>query len=144
MNWQDIPILVVDDHQEMTRLVGRLLRSIGFRRIDQATDGPAAIDLLRKTRYRLLLVDWHMRPTSGRELIQAIKTNPGLGSPSIVVMSGSNTRETIMAVQQLNVTGYLLKPFSSGALKQKLAVVLGMDLSGKQPNLSPAHSAVSG
>ena len=38
-----IPILIVDDHNIMIRIVRNLLRQLGFEHIDEASDGTMAL-----------------------------------------------------------------------------------------------------
>ena len=126
MDVLDAPILVVDDHAEMTKLAARLIERLGFRKVDQANDGPTALHLMRRKAYSLLLVDINMQPTSGPELIKAIQSDERHGKPAIIMMSGSNSPASIAQVKQLGVSGYLLKPFSISTLKQSMMRVFGM------------------
>ena len=125
MDLHSSPILIVDDHLEMTRLARRFVQRLGFRYVDEANDGAAALELLRRTAYRILLVDLNMRPTTGPELIKKLREDCNIKAPSIIVMSGSNTPADITTVKQLGVSGYVLKPFSVNTLKQNLVRVLG-------------------
>ena len=36
-----MPILIVDDYKTMLRIIGNLLKQLGFKTIDEATDGAA-------------------------------------------------------------------------------------------------------
>ena len=125
MTVENAPILIVDDHLEMTRIARRLVQRLGFRHVDEANDGGAALDYLRKRDYKVALIDLNMRPTPGPELIKQMRADCGPRCPSIIIMSGSNTPDTIATVKQLGVSGYILKPFALNTLKQNLARVLG-------------------
>lgn len=125
MNPVSARILVVDDQQEMTRLTRRLLTRLGFRWVEESNTVADALDRLRRDRFRLALIDLHMQPTPGTELIKGIQSEQALGAPSVIVMSGMSSPTVIDQVKRLGVDGYLLKPFSSDLLKQNLVRVLG-------------------
>ena len=55
-------ILVVDDYKTMIRIVRGLLEQLGFSNIDDAMDGPTALEKIRQKDYGLILSDWNMAP----------------------------------------------------------------------------------
>lgn len=125
MNPDQVPILIVDDHPEMTRIARRLVQRLGFRNVDEANDGSSALQQLKQRDYKVALIDLNMRPTTGPELIKQMRADCGNRCPSIIIMSGSNTPDAIATVRELGVSGYILKPFALNTLKQNLARVLG-------------------
>jgi len=60
-------ILVVDDEQNMCRILQRLLESEGYRVII-ALDGQTALDIIPKTKPDLILLDIMMPGMDGREV----------------------------------------------------------------------------
>ena len=44
-------VLIVDDYKTMLRIVGNLLKQLGFSNIDEATDGATALEKLRQKNY---------------------------------------------------------------------------------------------
>ena len=43
-----MPILIVDDYNTMIRIIGNLLKQLGYQDIDNATDGATALAKLRQ------------------------------------------------------------------------------------------------
>src|SRR3546814_15245539 len=84
----DASILVVDDYREATRLVRNMLRNLGFTRIDEVSDGTAALQHLREQPYDLVICDWKMDPLTGYELLLEIRENPKLRSLPFIMMTG--------------------------------------------------------
>ena len=41
-------ILIVDDYKTMLRIIRNLLKQLGFNNVDEATDGSAALQVLRR------------------------------------------------------------------------------------------------
>ncbi len=66
-----MPVLVVDDYNTMVRIIRNLLQQLGFKDVDDAADGAAAIAKMRAKRYGLVISDWNMAPTLQHK-IQAV------------------------------------------------------------------------
>ena len=116
-------ILVVDDFYTMTQLVRGLLKSIGFRNIEEARDGASALEKMAEKSYGLVISDWNMKPMSGIELLRAIRAS-GDNVPFILV-TAENTVENVLEAKAAGVNGYIMKPFNAGTLKSRLVAVLG-------------------
>ena len=72
-------VLVVDDYLNMRRLMRNMLRQIGLRDSEEAADGPAALEQLRRQSFDVIISDWNMEPMSGLQLLQAIRKDENLG-----------------------------------------------------------------
>ena len=120
-----MPILVVDDYNTMIRIIRNLLRQLGFENIDDAPDGAAALDKMRRRRYGLVISDWNMEPMTGYELLREIRKDPKLaGTPFIMVTAESKT-DNVIAAKKAGVSNYIVKPFNADTLKRKIEAVLG-------------------
>ncbi len=120
---KDMHILVVDDFYTMTQLVRGLLKSLGFRNIEEARDGGSALQKMAEQNYGLVISDWNMKPMSGIELLRAIRAS-GDNVPFILV-TAENTVENVLEAKAAGVNGYIMKPFNAGTLKSRLVAVLG-------------------
>ena len=118
-----MPILVVDDYNTMIRIIRNLLRQLGFENIDDAPDGAAALDKMRRRRYGLVISDWNMEPMTGYELLREIRKDPKLaGTPFIMVTAESKT-DNVIAAKKAGVSNYIVKPFNAQTLKTKIETV---------------------
>ena len=117
----DTRVLVVDDFESMRRIVGQLLREMGFRDITLADDGATALALLREDDFGLLLTDWHMPQMDGLDLVRAVRADPRLNAIPILMVSAEATREQIIEAAQAGVNGYVVKPFTPQILSAKIA-----------------------
>lgn len=113
-------ILVVDDFSTMRRIVRNLLRDLGFNNIDEADDGNSALPMLRNGRFDFLITDWNMPGMSGMELLKEIRADENLKSLPILMVTAEAKREQIVAAAQAGVNGYVVKPFTAAALKDKI------------------------
>jgi len=59
-----MPVLIVDDYATMLRIVKNLLKQIGFENVDEATDGGAALQMMKLKKYGLVISDWNMQPAT--------------------------------------------------------------------------------
>ena len=118
-------ILTVDDYKTMLRIIGNLLRQVGFKHIDEASDGTMALDMIEKNRYDLIISDWNMEPMSGLDLLKAVRANPLHKSIPFIMVTAESKTENVIAAKQAGVTNYIVKPFNAETLKNKLTSVLG-------------------
>lgn len=120
-----MPILVVDDHRPMLRLVEAHLQVIGFTDIETEHDPAAALARLRRRRYGLILSDWNMTPISGLGLLRAVRGDPQQADTPFILITAEANPENVLAAKAEKVSGYILKPFDAAQLKAKLIGVLG-------------------
>ena len=75
---KNMPVLIVDDYKTMLRIVGNLLKQLGFSNIDEATDGGSALQKLRTKKFGLVISDWNMEPMTGLQLLKEVRTDTKL------------------------------------------------------------------
>jgi DNA-binding response OmpR family regulator len=110
-------ILIVDDDANCLNATSALLRSRGYQ-CDVAASGEAAIELLKKTQYDLLLSDIEMPGNSDLRLVQVLpKIQPGL---PVILMTGYPSVETAVNSVGLAVSAYLIKPLNPEDLLAKI------------------------
>jgi two-component system chemotaxis response regulator CheY len=119
-------VLIVDDYKTMLRIIGNLLNQIGFKNVDEATDGSMAINLLKNKDYGMVISDWNMEPMTGIDLLKHVRATEDQNQnvPFIMVTAESKT-ENVIAAKQAGVNNYIVKPFNANTLKGKIASVLG-------------------
>jgi two-component system chemotaxis response regulator CheY len=121
----NLNILIVDDYKTMLRIIENLLKQIGFKNIQQATDGTMALRMLRENTYGLVISDWNMEPMTGLQLLKEVRADEKLrGTPFIMVTAESKV-ENVAAAKEAGVNNYIVKPFNAETLKQKISAVLG-------------------
>lgn len=124
---KDMSVLIVDDYKTMLRVIRNLLAQVGFKNVDEATDGEKALDLMRHKEYGLIISDWNMEPMSGLDLLKTVRAND-LGVVSkvpFIMITAENKMENVVAAKQAGVSNYIVKPFSAEILKSKMTSVLG-------------------
>lgn len=121
----NMPVLIVDDYVTMLRIMGKLMKTLGFENIDQASDGHEALEKLYSRPYGLVISGWDMRPMSGLDLARQMRSNTRLDQVPIVMTAAENGHDNVAAAKRAGVSEYIVKPFSASALKDKLTPILG-------------------
>ncbi len=117
------PVLVVDDYGTMVRIIRNLLKQIGFTTIDDANDGAAALTKMRETKYGLVISDWNMTPMTGYELLQQVRSDPGLERTPFIMITAETKSDNVIAAKQAGVSNYIVKPFNADTLRSKIEAV---------------------
>jgi PAS domain S-box-containing protein len=80
-------ILVVEDNKEAANMLIVLMKHLGHQ-VDLAQDGPSAISLAREIRPDVMLVDIGLPAMDGYQVVQQLKSAPGLEGTIFVGTSG--------------------------------------------------------
>lgn len=122
------PILVVDDHPDITRLVSHALLSMGFTDIMQASDGSTALGCAQKRSFGLIISDIQMQPQNGLDLIEHLKEDETAATPSdvpFIVLTGYTEASLMVVVKEAGIEQILHKPFKKDDLKACVEACLG-------------------
>ncbi|EKE17039.1 MAG: chemotaxis protein CheY [uncultured bacterium] len=117
---QNMHFLVVDDFSTMRRILRNLLKEHGFHNVTEAEDGVQALQRLKGGGIDFVVTDWNMPNMDGLELIQNIRATPIISCLPVLMVTAEAKKENIIAAAQAGADGYIVKPFSSQVLKEKL------------------------
>ena len=118
-------ILIVDDYKTMLRIIENLLKQLGFKNIVQATDGSAALKVLRETQCGLVISDWNMQPMTGLQLLKEVRADERLKATPFIMITAESKTENVVAAKEAGVNNYIVKPFNAETLKTKMVAVIG-------------------
>ena len=122
---RDLSILIVDDYRTMLKIIRGLLEQLGFRNIDEATDGVTAYDFIASRSYDLVISDWNMQPMTGLDLLKKVRCDARTAKLPFIMVTAEAKAENVIAARQAGVNNYIIKPFTQAVLKQKMSAVLG-------------------
>ena len=122
---KNMPVLLVDDYKTMLRIVGNLLKQLGFSNIDEATDGGSALQKLRTKKFGLVISDWNMEPMTGLQLLKEVRIDTKLKDTPFIMVTAESKTENVVAAKEAGVNNYIVKPFNADTLKTKIESVLG-------------------
>lgn len=117
---KNMKILIVDDFSTMRRIIKNLLRDLGFTNTVEADDGTTALPMLQAGTIDFLVTDWNMPGMTGIELLRAVRADEKLKSIPVLMVTAEAKRDQIIAAAQAGVNGYVVKPFTAVALKEKI------------------------
>ncbi len=117
---KNMKILIVDDFSTMRRIIKNLLRDLGFTNTAEADDGNTALPMLQSGNFDFLVTDWNMPGMNGIELLRAVRADERLKQMPVLMVTAEAKRDQIIEAAQAGVSGYVVKPFTAVALKEKI------------------------
>jgi CheY-like chemotaxis protein/anti-sigma regulatory factor (Ser/Thr protein kinase) len=114
-------ILVVDDDRTTRHVLRKVLTSAGFS-VTVAKDGLEALEVLRKRRFDVLLLDVWMPRMNGLDLLERLRTRKV--RPRVVVMTSDEAPQTLLEAVRQQAFKYVHKPVASIELLQTVREVL--------------------
>ena len=118
-----VKVLVADDSGTMRKIIIRSLNAVGITDIVEAADGDQACELFSTEPFDLVLTDWNMPGKSGLEVVQTIRA--GGSKVPIVLITTEGEKSRVLEAIQAGVSDYLVKPFDTAALREKLEKHIG-------------------
>ncbi len=116
-------ILVADDDPDMLALVIRHLKTMKCR-VVEAGDGEQALELARKERPDLMILDVMMPGKSGWEVCKAVREDEDLKDTAVIVLTGIGEQLNSMTSPLYGADTCIDKPFEFPELDFKIRKVL--------------------
>lgn len=116
--------LIVDDYDNMLRILRGFLKRIDIVDVTEASNGEAALDLIQKRSFDLVISDWNMAPMNGIELLRAVRREPHLENLPFIIVTAANEQSQILEAKQAGVSNYIVKPFDAATLHRKVKAVM--------------------
>ena len=130
-----ITVVIADDHPVFRQGLVEVLAAEGsFRVVGQAGDGEAALELVRRHRPRIALLDLEMPKASGLAVTEAVRRE-GLGA-EVVILTMYKDAGVFRRALDMGAKGYVLKDSAA----TDIAACLHMVASGRA-YISPALSS---
>lgn len=114
--------LVIDDSRTMRMVLRRQLELLGYG-VLEAGDGQQALEVLDAHADAppvLATVDWNMPVMNGLEFVKAVRADPGLRDVTLMMVTTESEHGQIVRALAAGAHEYLIKPFTSDALVDKL------------------------
>jgi putative two-component system response regulator len=102
-------VLVVDDYEANLKGLGQLLQGAQYA-VFTATNGRDALDLVKRERPDLVLLDVLMPGLSGVDVCRELKRSAETCLTPVVLISGAQERQTILAGLEAGADDFLIKP----------------------------------
>jgi two-component system chemotaxis response regulator CheY len=119
-----VKVLLVEPSATLRRALRNVLTSLAADPILVASDGVRALELT-DSRVDLVITEWTLPTMSGLELVKRLRANPELSKVPVLMLTGRNGKDDVLEALNAGVNGYLLKPFTSDALRNS---ILGLSI----------------
>lgn len=123
MSLKQKTVLVVDDDQDILKLLDKILTGAGFTVI-QATNPEDGRKLIAENPPHVVISDLHMEPEDGFAFIRSLKMNKQYAHIPILVLSALNDFSSVKKAIALGVNDYVIKPLQAPMLIRKLRKAL--------------------
>jgi two-component system, chemotaxis family, chemotaxis protein CheY len=120
----DIRILIIDDTKLGRLSAGKILKGLGFDKIEERSNGEEALELMKNKEFDLVLMDILMPGIGGIETLIKMKES---GYKSQVLMVSADIQDaTKVRCEESGATGFINKPVNEKKLKpvlEKLGII---------------------
>ena len=120
-----IKVLVVDDQNSVRQMTRITLEELGIRTIHEAENGKDAFSTATLQPIDLIISDFNMPEMDGLEFLRAVRGHQALRKLPFILLTGRGDRELVVKAAQAGVNNYLVKPFTTPILREKIEQVLG-------------------
>ena len=123
---QSLKVLLIDDNQHMLANTSAVLQSAGVREVREASDGAAALEILREQSVDLAIVDFNMFPLDGVEFTRLVRNSPDTANPylPIIMMTGHSEKSRVFEARDAGVTEFVVKPITAKAILDRIQAVI--------------------
>ncbi len=116
-------VLVVDDERDIVELVRYNLAEAGFR-VVSASDGRQALDLARRDRPDLIVLDLMLPVMPGAEVARLLKQDEKTRDIPILMLTARGSEVDRVVGFELGADDYVVKPFSPRELVLRVQAIL--------------------
>jgi two-component system, cell cycle response regulator DivK len=104
-------ILYVEDNELNRRIVRDLLKRTSYRLLE-APDGETSLDIVRRERPDLILMDIQLPRLSGIEVTRTLRSEPITANTPIIAITSFALSGDEQRAKEAGATAYMTKPYS--------------------------------
>jgi DNA-binding response OmpR family regulator len=116
-------VLIVEDEPNIVLSLEFLLERAGYETVT-AADGEAALELVRRRRPDVILLDVMLPRRNGYEVCRAVKADPELAAIPVIMVSAKGQEVEILKGLELGAASYVTKPFGNAEILEAIRAVL--------------------
>ena len=102
--------MVVEDEENIRNILEYSLRLDGFE-VYLAENGIVALELTRKHKFKVILLDWMMPEMNGLEVLSELKHNRKTENIPVFMLTAKGALSDLDRAYNTGVDGYFTKPF---------------------------------
>ena len=120
-----VKILLAEDYKHSQIIVTRLLKKNGFENIVVVENGEAALDIAKKEKFNLILMDMQMPIMNGFEATEKIRLIPDYKDIPIIALTAFAMKGDREKCLEAGATDYIPKPIDSKEFIEKIKYYTG-------------------
>jgi DNA-binding response OmpR family regulator len=122
-------ILIVDDDQDIRRLLGHRLKADDYETVF-ASDAITAVNMARKEEPDLVLLDLGLPAGDGYVVMERLKTMPALENIPVIIVTARDVRVEQQTAALAGADAIFQKPFDHARLLEAIRTALGEPSAG--------------
>jgi two-component system, OmpR family, phosphate regulon response regulator PhoB len=131
-------VLVVDDEPEIVALVAYHLAKSGYR-VSTAASGQDALDMARRERPALVVLDLMLPGMSGFEVLEMLRSDDSTRDVAVLMLTARREEVDRIRGLSLGADDYLTKPFSPQELVLRVGAILRRAAQPQQASADTLH-----
>lgn len=116
-------VLIVEDEPNIVLSLEILLRRAGYETASTG-DGEEAMELIRRTRPDVVLLDIMLPKRNGYEVCRSVKSEPDLSSIPVIMLTAKGQEVEILKGLELGASAYIAKPFGNAEVLEAVRAAL--------------------
>jgi len=122
-------LLIVDDskivRRVLTNTMKRYFEKSEFKELNlfEAEDGLIAMDVMKKERIDIMLLDWNMPNMTGEEVVDEVRKNKEWNKTRIVMATTEGSKASVLKMIKKGANGYMVKPFNEEAIYKTMDTI---------------------
>jgi two-component system, chemotaxis family, chemotaxis protein CheY len=120
---QDTKIIIVDDYEQMRRVMRNCLRELGLTNVIEAENGLEALEKIKNEEIEFIISDLNMPKMDGLELLNQIRSSPELNHLPMMLVTAESERNLIIQAIKAGVNNYMVKPFDAEIMAIKIKAI---------------------
>jgi two-component system chemotaxis response regulator CheY len=127
MDFSDLKVLIVDDSEQLLKVMDEILTEIGVKTITKAKSGEQAMQILLyqgNMDFDLVISDQYMEGITGIQLLKEIRRKYSKEKLPFIMLTSEGTRENIILMVSNGGNNFIVKPPSVETVKEKMTATL--------------------
>lgn len=122
VDYEQYKILVIEDQPFVRRTIMQILMQIGFKSIAEADNGESGMAECIRVNPDVVVCDIDMKPVSGLQFLAQLRASTDVANSRtpVVFLTNHTESEIVKKAMALGVNGFVVKPPSFGALKERV------------------------
>jgi len=117
-------ILIIDDEEDLVFFIKSALELHGRYRVLHSTDGKSGMEIARREKPNLILLDIMMPEMDGLAVLKELKKDAKTMAIPVVMLTAKNDNHTMMEAASSYAQHYIVKPVEMDVLAAQIDYVL--------------------